>query len=79
MILLLANYTIWAINHASGLRLNKEANYLRCPTLYIRYTKYKSSQEKNKYLLHPDIYFNPKTKSYVGFIFMYCFQFTQSQ
>jgi hypothetical protein len=28
MVLLLANYTIWAINHASGLRLNKKANYL---------------------------------------------------
>jgi hypothetical protein len=29
MILLLANYTIWGINHASGLRLNKKkTNYL---------------------------------------------------
>jgi hypothetical protein len=24
----LANYTIWVINHASGLRLTKKANYL---------------------------------------------------
>jgi hypothetical protein len=28
MVLLLANYTIWAINQAFGLRLNKKANYL---------------------------------------------------
>jgi hypothetical protein len=28
MALLLANYSIWAINHASGLGLNKKANYL---------------------------------------------------
>jgi hypothetical protein len=28
MVLLLANYTIWAINYASDLRLNKKANYL---------------------------------------------------
>jgi hypothetical protein len=29
MVLLLANYSNWAINHASGLRLNKKANYLK--------------------------------------------------
>jgi hypothetical protein len=28
MVLLLANYTIWAMNHASDLPLNKKANYL---------------------------------------------------
>jgi hypothetical protein len=35
MILLLANYTIWAINHASGFRLRKKANYLANKSKFV--------------------------------------------